>query len=440
MTVVEQPAPPATALIGLFPDGSHLDEQGELVVGGCRVTDLADRFGTPAVVVDENALRRRARRYVSAMTEHWPNSQVVFASKSFPCTAIVRTLVEEGLGVDVAGGGELVTALAAGVDPARLVVHGNAKTTDELAMAVDAGAGTIVVDNFDDIDRLERVVGDRRQRVLLRVIPEVSADTHEAMVTGQRGSKFGLSVPDAVRAAERLAASDRLLLEGLHVHVGSQLLDTEPFRKAVEALAAIGELGEHAVYDLGGGLGVRYTYDDRPPTVEEYVRTLTDAARKHLPSTARLIIEPGRSLVAEAAMTLYRVVTVKPGPRTLVAVDGGMADNLEPMLYGQRFEATVASRVGGGERCDLVGRHCESGDTLIRDLPLREPRVDDVVAVPVTGAYCSSLANNYNGARRPPVVFCRDGEAREVVRRETYDDLLRRDVDGGTGTGGVGIG
>ncbi|UUN30620.1 diaminopimelate decarboxylase [Streptomyces sp. FIT100] len=431
MTVTEQPVATATDLVGLFPNGAHLDEDGALVVGGCQVDDLAARFGTPAVVVDENALRSRAREYVRAMAEHWPNSQIVFASKSFPCTAVVRVLVEEGLGVDVAGGGELVAALAAGVDPAGLVVHGNAKTTEELAMAVDAGAGTIVVDNFDDIDRLERLVGDGEQRVLLRVIPEVDADTHEAMVTGQRGSKFGLSVPDAVRAAARLRASDRLRLEGLHVHVGSQLLDTEPFRRAVEAVAAIGELGEHAVYDLGGGLGVRYTYDDRPPTVEEYVRTLTDAARKHLPADARLIIEPGRSLVAEAAMTLYRVVTVKQGPRTLVAVDGGMGDNLEPMLYGQRFEATVASRVGGGEEYDLVGRHCESGDTLIRGVRLRSPQVDDVIAVPVTGAYCYSLSNNYNGARRPPVVFCRDGEAREVVRRETFEDLLRRDVSAG---------
>ncbi|MEU2428329.1 diaminopimelate decarboxylase [Streptomyces sp. NPDC007861] len=431
MTVTEQPVATATDLVGLFPNGAHLDEDGALVVGGCRVDDLAARFGTPAVVVDENTLRSRAREYVRAMAEHWPNSQIVFASKSFPCTAVVRVLVEEGLGVDVAGGGELVAALAAGADPAGLVVHGNAKTTEELAMAVDAGAGTIVVDNSDDIDRLERLVGDGEQRVLLRVIPEVDADTHEAMVTGKRGSKFGLSVPDAVRAAARLRASDRLRLEGLHVHVGSQLLDTEPFRRAVEAVAAIGELGEHAVYDLGGGLGVRYTYDDRPPTVEEYVRTLTDAAREHLPADARLVIEPGRSLVAEAAMTLYRVVTVKQGPRTLVAVDGGMGDNLEPMLYGQRFEATVASRVGGGEEYDLVGRHCESGDTLIRGVRLRSPQVDDVIAVPVTGAYCYSLSNNYNGARRPPVVFCRDGEAREVVRRETFEDLLRRDVSAG---------
>ncbi|MFD3947141.1 diaminopimelate decarboxylase [Streptomyces sp. NPDC058579] len=418
----------ASDLVSLFPQGSHLDEDGHLVIGGCRASDLADQFGTPAVVVDENALRARARQYVRALAEHWPNSQAVFASKSFPCTAVVRTLVEEGLGVDVAGGGELVAALAAGVDPAKLVVHGNAKTDEELAMAVEAGAGTIVVDNFHDIDRLERLVGDGGQRVLLRVIPEVDADTHEAMATGQRGSKFGLSVPDAMRAAARLRASDRLRLDGLHVHVGSQLLDTEPFQRAVEALARLDELGEHAVYDLGGGLGVRYTYDDRPPTVEEYVRTLTDSARKHLPATARLVIEPGRSLVAEAATTLYRVVTVKPGERTLVAVDGGMADNLEPMLYGQRFEAAVASRVGGGEPCDLVGRHCESGDTLIRGVHLPAPEAGDVIAVPVTGAYCYSLSNNYNGARRPPVVFVRDGQARAVVRRETYEDLLRRDV------------
>ncbi|MEU6709462.1 diaminopimelate decarboxylase [Streptomyces wuyuanensis] len=428
MTVTVPPAASASALVDLFPKGSHLAVDGGLVVGGCRVTELADRFGTPTVVVDEHALRDRARQYVRALAARWPNSQVIFASKSFPCTAVVRTLVEEGLGVDVAGGGELLTALAAGADPAHIVVHGNAKTDEELTMAVDAGVGTVVVDNFDDIDRLERLAGRREQRVLLRVIPEVDADTHAAMATGQRGSKFGLSVADAVAAVTRLRTSDRLRLDGLHVHVGSQLLDTEPFRRAVEALTAVDELGEHAVYDLGGGLGVRYTYDDSPPTVEEYVQTLTDAARKHLPATARLIIEPGRSLVAEAAMTLYRVVTVKPGPRTLVAVDGGMADNLEPMLYGQRFEAAVAARPGSGERCDLVGRHCESGDTLIRDIRLRAPKVDDVIAVPVTGAYCYSLSNNYNGARRPPVVFVRDGEAREVVRRETFGDLLRRDV------------
>ncbi|MEU8779845.1 diaminopimelate decarboxylase [Streptomyces sp. NPDC048606] len=427
--ILDRPgAPTGRTLLDLFPDGSDLDEHGHLQVGGCRLADLAERFGTPALVVDEEALRGRARAYRRALDEHWPNSQAVFASKSFPCTEVVRTLVEEGLGVDVAGGGELVTALAAGADPAHIVMHGNAKTDEELAMAVAAGVGTVVVDNLRDLERLEALVTRGRQAVLLRVVPEVDADTHAAMLTGHRGSKFGLTGPQAVEAAARIRRGSRLRLDGLHVHVGSQLMDLTPFRRAVEAVADLPGLGRHGVYDLGGGLGVRYTHTDRPPTIEEYVRTLADAARELLPADARIIVEPGRSLVAPTAVTLYRVVTVKPGERPLVAVDGGMADNLEPMLYGQRFEATVVDRVGGGEACDLVGRHCESGDTLIRDVPLRSPRAGDVVAVPVTGAYCHSLANNYNGARRPAVVFCRDGRAREAVRRETYADLLRRDT------------
>ncbi|WP_060181086.1 diaminopimelate decarboxylase [Streptomyces sp. IMTB 1903] len=419
-------------LLDLFPEGSHLDGRGHLRVGGCGLAEVAERFGTPALVVDETALRNRARDYRDALGRHWPNSQAVFASKSFPCTEVVRTLVEEGLGVDVAGGGELVTALAAGADPEHIVMHGNAKTDEELAMAVAAGVGTVVIDNLRDLERLEKLVTDGRQAVLLRVIPEVDADTHAAMMTGHRGSKFGLTAGQAAEAAARVRLSPRLRLDGLHVHVGSQLMETAPFRRAVEAVAALPGLGRHPVYDLGGGLGVRYTYTDRPPTIEEYVKGLTDAARDHLPGDARLIVEPGRSLVGPTAVTLYRVVTVKPGGhRPLVAVDGGMADNLEPMLYGQRFEATLVDRVGGGEACDLVGRHCESGDTLIRDVPLSSPRAGDIVAVPATGAYCHSLANNYNGARRPPVVFCRDGEAWEAVRRETYADMLRRDARAG---------
>ncbi|MEU7729625.1 diaminopimelate decarboxylase [Streptomyces sp. NPDC040724] len=427
--LIDRPATPTGHdVLGLFPDGSHLDEHAHLTVGGCSLAEVAEQFGTPALVVDETALRGRARAYRQALQQHWPNSQAVFASKSFPCTEVVRTLVEEGLGVDIAGGGELVTALAAGADPERIVMHGNAKTDEELAMAVAAGVGTVVIDNLHDLERLEKLVTEGRQAVLLRVIPEVDADTHAAMMTGHRGSKFGLTGPQAAEAAARIRRSSRLRLDGLHVHVGSQLMETDPFRHAVEAIAALPGLGRHPVYDLGGGLGVRYTYTDRPPTIEEYVKTLTDAAREHLPHDARLIVEPGRSLVAPTAVTLYRVVTVKPGERPLVAVDGGMADNLEPMLYGQRFEATLVNRVGGGENCDLVGRHCESGDTLIRDVPLRSPHAGDIVAVPATGAYCYSLANNYNGARRPPVVFCRDGQAREAVRRETYADLLRRDT------------
>jgi diaminopimelate decarboxylase len=316
-------------------------------------------------------------------------------------------------------------ALAAGVNPSKILMHGNAKTDGEIQMAVNAGVGTIVIDNFDDIDRLERIVKDE-QAVLVRIIPGVLPETHAANATGQDDSKFGLSLSDAKIAIARLKASSKLRLDGLHLHLGSQIMATEPFVESIQAIAA---LGEFAVYDLGGGLGVRYTYKDNPPTVEEYLDALINTARKYLPATAKILIEPGRSMVADSAVTLYQVVTIKRSLRTFVAIDGGMADNLEVSLYGQRFEATVANRVGGGDLYSLVGRHCESGDILIDGVKLQDPKVGDIIAVPVTGAYCLTMANNYNGARRPVVVMCRDGVARAVVRRETYDDLLARDIN-----------
>jgi diaminopimelate decarboxylase len=414
----------ADRVLELFPDGTTVDPSGGLLIGGCRATDLAAEFGTPALIVDLAALRARARRYADGLSQRWPDSRVVWASKSLPYTAVFRALIDEGLGVDVAGGGELVMALAAGVDPSVVVMHGNAKTHEELVMAVRAGVGTVVIDNTDDIDRLEQIVVDE-QAVLVRVIPGVMPDTHSAVATGQHDSKFGLSLSDARRAIERLRGSDKLRLDGIHFHVGSQILDTDPFTRALEACAS---LGEFAVYDLGGGLGARYTYDDHPPSIEDYLDALTDTARRLLPAGARLLIEPGRSMVADSGVTLYRVTTVKRGVRSFVAVDGGMGDNLEVSLYGQRFEATIADRIGGGEHHALVGRHCESGDELIADVQLRDPKVGDVIAVPVTGAYCLTMANNYNGARRPPIVFADNGTPRLVLRRETYEDLLVRDI------------
>ncbi|MGH3493264.1 MAG: diaminopimelate decarboxylase [Sciscionella sp.] len=412
-----------TALVGLFPDGSYVDGAGELTVAGLSLMELADTYGTPAYVVDEDAMVGQALRARTALAARWPRSKVLFASKAFPCTAAYRAMAGAGVGMDVAGGGALAAALAAGADPAEMVLHGNAKTLEELHQAVDAGVGTIVIDNLDDIDRLERIV-QHEQRVLVRLVPGVRADTHEAMSTGQAGSKFGLSGPAAQRAIGRLRNSARLELAGVHMHIGSQIRETRPFTEAVRALAGFGEFD---VYDLGGGLGVRYTYADDPPSVEQWVSALADAAQQHLPATAQLMIEPGRSLVARAGITLYRVISIKAGSPTFVAVDGGMGDNMEIALYGQRFEATIANRVGGGAPVDLVGRHCESGDRISTGVALRDPVVGDVIAVPTTGAYCYTLANNYNGARRPPVVFCRDGSARLVVRRETYDDLLLRD-------------
>ena len=412
------------AIVSLMPPGTHL-EDGRLVIGGRLASELADEFGTPALVIDEPALRARARRYAEGLGARWANSQVVWASKSLPFTGIYRLMGEEGLGVDVAGGGELVMALAGGVDPARLVLHGNAKTDRELAMALEAGVGTVVIDNLDDVARLERLV-TAEQGVLIRVIPDVATATHDAIATGHQNSKFGLAVPEARELIARLRGSDRLRLDGLHAHIGSQILDVEPFARAVEAVAA---LGEFDVYDLGGGLGARYTYDDHPPSIESYLDTITDAARRFLPGHARLLIEPGRSMIAEAGVTLYRVVSVKRGAtRTFVAVDGGMGDNLEVSLYGQRFEATMADRVGGGDPFTVVGRHCESGDQLIESVALRAPAVGDVLVVAATGAYCLTMANNYNGALRPPIVFVGNGDARLVLRRETYEDLLRRDA------------
>jgi diaminopimelate decarboxylase len=425
MSPIDSIDTPQGQIISLFPSGTSLSQSNELLIGGCLASELVSNFGTPALIIDEAALRDRARRYQDGLRSRWPNSEVIWASKSLPLTSVFRLLGQEGLGIDVAGGGELVMALAAGINPAKILVHGNAKTDDELEMAVKAGVGTIVIDNFDDIDRLERIVKGE-QAVLVRIIPGVLPDTHLANATGQDDSKFGLSISDARVAIERLKASKKLRLDGLHLHLGSQIMSTQPFIQSIEAIAS---LGEFSVYDLGGGLGVRYTYKDSPPSIEEYLDALIDTARKYLPSTAKILIEPGRSMVADAAVTLYRVVTIKRSLRTFVAIDGGMADNLEVSLYGQRFEATVANRVGGGELYSLVGRHCESGDILIDGVRLQDPKVGDIIAVPVTGAYCLTMANNYNGARRPPVVFCLDGLARAVVRRETYEDLLSRDLN-----------
>jgi len=414
-------------VLSLFPPNTAVGKDAGLVVGGCRLADIASEFGTPALVIDEAGLRARAREYVDGLKSRWADSQVVWASKSFPCTAVYRLLSEEGVGIDVAGGGELAMALAAGADPPLIVMHGNAKTDDELEMAVEAGVGTIVIDNFDDIERLSRIAPARGhdQRVLVRIIPGVRPDTHAAVATGQDDSKFGLSLADAHRAIELIRATPGLRVDGVHLHIGSQILDAKPFAESVEVLR---EFGGHAVYDLGGGLGSRYTYADHPPSIEEYLDALIGAAREVLPAEVMILIEPGRSMVAEFGVSLYRVVTVKRGPKTFVAIDGGMGDNLEVSLYQQRFEATVVDRVGGGQAYTLVGRHCESGDQLIDSVRLQAPVVGDLIAVPVTGAYTYSLSNNYNGARRPPVIFCRDGQARAVVRRETYADLMRRDL------------
>jgi diaminopimelate decarboxylase len=289
---------------------------------------------------------------------------------------------------------------------------------------VEAGVGMIVVDGPDDVDRIERL-SPRRQKVLLRVNPAVPGITHAAMDTGSPEAKFGVALAEAPALLDRIAASDRCELLGLHVHIGSQLLDLDGFGKAAEAIAALGRFG---VYDLGGGLGIAYRPEETAPTIADYAQATVDALHRYLNPEAHLIVEPGRSVVGRSMVTLYEVITVKRGRLTHVAVNGGMGDNLEPMLYGQQFAPAILDRERPSETCELVGHHCESGDVLAHGAELATPEVGDLLVMPVTGAYCYSLQNNYNGARRMPVVLCRDGDARLAVRRETIADLLARDV------------
>jgi diaminopimelate decarboxylase len=419
-----------STLSPVFPLGTRVNERGRLEIGGCDAVELAREFGTPAYVVAEDDLRWRARAFMDALATRHADFDVLFASKAFPCTAVYRLLAEEGLACDVASGGELFLALRGGFDPARIYLHGNAKSEQELREAVQAGVAHIVIDSLHELERLERVVAEsgQHQEVLIRITPGVAGDTHHAISTGQTDSKFGFAPVDARVAIERLAGAPHLDLVGLHFHIGSQLLALEPFRAAVRTLAA---LGDFPVYNVGGGLGVAYTASDRPPAIADYVETIVSAVHAELGEDKRLLLEPGRALVANSAVTLYTVQTVKRNVSTWVAVDGGMSDNLRPMLYGSKYEALIADRplVGGGEPCRIAGKHCESGDVIVREAQLADPLPGEVIATPVTGAYGYSLANNYNGVPRPPVIFCRDREARVVVRRESYEDLAGRDVD-----------
>jgi diaminopimelate decarboxylase len=410
--------------LSLLPPSATVDGD-DLRVGGCLLSELAEQFGTPAYVIDEAALRATARQYVTALTSRHQRGRVCFAVKAYPSVAMIRVLVAEGLGCDVVGAGELRLALAAGADPASIVMHGNAKSDEDISAALAARIGYIVVDGFDDIDRIERLARERTP-VLLRVSPGIESATHAALATGGKESKFGVPVEQVPEAITRLRAIPAVDLQGLHAHIGSQILDVEQFEAAVAALASLERFG---VYDFGGGLGVRYVPQDSAPSADEYAARLVSAAHEHLGDDIEILLEPGRSIVARAGLTLYRVVTIKRAGKLHVAVDGGMGDNLEPSLYGQRFTPLVVGRWDAEPvLADLVGRHCESGDVITPDVSLASPRIGDLVVVPATGAYCFTMANNYNAALRPPVIFCSDGTARVGVRRETFDDLLAREV------------
>jgi diaminopimelate decarboxylase len=415
----------------LLPDTAEVVD-GRLRIGGCDVHDLAATHGTPLFVYDEAHLRARCAEAV----REFGADAVVYATKAFLCTAMARLAHEEGLLLDVATGGELFVARNAGVPASRCVVHGNNKSTAELREAMSAGVRHIVVDSFDELDRIDALVesGLPVPRVQLRITPGVYVHTHEFVSTGQNDSKFGFNLGngDAQLAIDRARSSVAVQLVGIHCHIGSNVFETANFTKAAEVMVAFANQCALPELTLGGGLGVAYLNDEHAPTITQWASALR-AATTGLRAGTKVFVEPGRAIVASAALTLYEVGTIKPipGVRTYVAVDGGMSDNPRPVLYGSGYEAFVPVRCEAYRTlaARLVGKHCESGDVLIAEAVLpADLRVGDVIATPVTGAYGHSMGSNYNKVPRPAVVFVHDAVSRVVVRRETYEDLVRNDV------------
>ena len=416
----------------LLPDTATIGEQGQLIIGGCDTIKLAEEFGTPLFVYDEEHLRSRCREAVAAF-----GVGVNFATKAFLCKAMARLAAEEGCNLDVSTGGEYHVARSAGVPADRLVLHGNNKSTAELRTAMAEGIGRIIIDSFDEIDRIEALVAEGLPvpRALIRVTPGVEAHTHEFVRTGQDDSKFGfgLASGQADAAVQRAKASPAIDLVGVHAHIGSQVFDAEFFEMAIEVLAPFVQGHQLPEFSVGGGLGVAYVAGEHSASITEW-GAVVRAACAAAGIDAHVTAEPGRALVAQAAITLYSVGTIKdiPGIRTYVSVDGGMSDNPRPVLYGSGYEAFLPREVGADRDriVTVVGKHCESGDILVRDAVVpADLVVGDILATPVTGAYGHSMGSNYNKVTRPAVVFVANGEARLVVRRETLDDLLLLDVD-----------
>lgn len=429
----------------IYPASARHNAVGHLEIGGCDVVELCARFGTPLFVYDETMLRRQCRAYLDAFGELSDDFEIVYASKAFCCRALCELVQQEGLSLDVASGGELATARAAGFPAERIYFHGNSKTPDEVALGLEMGIGHFVLDSFDEIRSLAAAVAargrGRRQKVLVRVTPGVRPDTHAAVQTGQQDSKFGFGLADglAAEAVARVLGEDVLELVGVHAHIGSQIFDLQTYRRGIETVAAAlslwrRELGfDCRLFNMGGGLGIRYTPGDEPSSIADLagvtIGTLRREADRHDLPLPRVLAEPGRSIVGKAAVTAYRVGVVKriPGLRTYVAVDGGMSDNLRPMLYGSRYEVMSANKaaVPATVEVTVAGKHCESGDVLVRDVLVAPPEPGDILVTPGTGAYGYALANNYNGQPRPAVVLVCAGRAQLMVARETWDDVLR---------------
>lgn len=430
----------------VWPIDTHRNEHGEMVIGGVPLVDIAETFGTPTYIYDEATLRSAMRRFRDAFTGVLPGCRVVFAGKAFLSTALVKILVEEDLGLDVVSSGELYVGLHGGMPAARISLHGNNKSMDELTMACDAGVGKIIVDNFDEIEMLTALCADREtpMTVLLRINPGVDVHTHKKISTGMADSKFGLPIVDgqAERAVEMLARTPGIHLAGYHSHIGSQLFEGDASVDAIGELLdfAAGMRERHGVeleqLSPGGGFGIAYLDADTPPSPEVWADLISREIRSGCESRGLplpvVVIEPGRAIAGPAGVALYEIGSRKelPGLRTYVSINGGMADNIRPTLYEAVYTASLANRSGEGEteRVTIAGKYCESGDILIEDIDLPRLNVGDLLAVPAAGAYCLAMASNYNMSLRPAVVMVNAGKARPIRRRETFEDLIRLDV------------
>ena len=430
----------------LFPENTRANPEGHLLLGGCDVTELAATYGTPLYVFDEDTLRHKCQEYLREFGSRYPQVTVLYASKAYTNRAIARLIAEEGLGMDVVSDGELAVAKAAGMPLERVYFHGNNKSPEELALALDWGVGRIVVDNFHELALLDRLAREKRrtQKVLLRVAPGVDPHTHAYISTGAVDSKFGftLATGDAAHAVAQACAAANLDLVGLHMHLGSQLFETEPYAAAIHGMLGFAkEMGERHGLSLqefspGGGFAVQYLAENQAPPLAAYAeviaQTVQQGCQTHGLPLPKIVLEPGRSIVGRAGVALYTVGAIKeiPGVRKYVAVDGGMADNIRPALYQARYEAVVANRLdaeGPSETVTIAGKYCESGDILIQDITLPTLEPGDLLALPAAGAYCLAMASNYNAAPRPAVVMVKGGRARLIRRRESYQDLMQWD-------------
>jgi diaminopimelate decarboxylase len=428
----------------VLPLGADLTPEGHLALGGCDVVELAQEFGTPLYVFDELTLRARARAYRQELARRYGEGLVVYAAKAFINRPLARLFADEGLGLDVVSGGEVAIAHAAGFPMDRVYFHGNNKTPEEVELAFRVGVGRFVIDNLYEVELLSRLGRGHRQPVLIRLTPGIDPHTHEYITTGVIDTKFGfpLGTGQAEEAVQAVLGGRNLELVGFHVHIGSQIFELDAFKRAVDAcLDFVGQMVrrygmEFREFSPGGGLGIPYLAGDPAPEIADYVGVVCQAVETKLAewglARPRLILEPGRSIIGPAGVAVYRVGAVKtiPGVRTYVAVDGGMADNIRPALYGARYEAVVANRAAEAPAgpVTVAGKYCESGDILIRDIVLPRVEPGDLLALPAAGAYCLAMASNYNAALKPAIVMVSGGRARLIRRRETYDDLLALDV------------